>query len=262
MIIVEDKAMKYFEPLRSILRDYNYKHLGDKVESSEYFYAVKDDHLLGAIHTKFFWDWIGIGNCYFENVETLSNLIGSIANYYGHKAVGIKYYTDNASQVEAFRSLGFEVGGTSQSSPKSPVYYYLYHKAVPSMCCPKVDILQSSSPIIKYQVSETEESDDKELLFAALDNDRFVGGLYVTYTEDSMYISRIAVEEAYRKHGIGKQLMATAEQKARSLGLYSITLGTLDFQAKAFYELLGFEVVFTKYDDPKGHESYSMIKVL
>jgi ribosomal protein S18 acetylase RimI-like enzyme len=77
-----------------------------------------------------------------------------------------------------------------------------------------------------------------------------------------MYISRLAVDEAYRGNEIGTKLMYKIEEKAKEQNVYSINLGTVEFQAKKFYEKLGYKVVFIKENDPRGYNSYSMVKKL
>ncbi|MTI49937.1 MAG: GNAT family N-acetyltransferase [Firmicutes bacterium] len=75
-----------------------------------------------------------------------------------------------------------------------------------------------------------------------------------------MYIGWLLVNEEYRKKGIGKGLMLKIEEEAKKLNVYSINLGTTEFQTKKFYEKLGYKIVFIKENDPRGYKSYSMIK--
>ncbi len=54
--------------------------------------------------------------------------------------------------------------------------------------------------------------------------------------------------------------MSKIEAKAKELNVYSINLGTVEFQAQEFYSKLGYKTVFIKENDPKGYKSYSLIK--
>jgi len=56
--------------------------------------------------------------------------------------------------------------------------------------------------------------------------------------------------------------MYKIEDKARELNVYSINLGTVEFQAKRFYDKLGYKVMFIKENDPKGFKTFSMVKKL
>ncbi len=77
-----------------------------------------------------------------------------------------------------------------------------------------------------------------------------------------MYIDLLVVDDNYRGYGIGSKLMRLIEVEARERNLVYIDLGTAEFQAKGFYEKLGYEVVVTKKDQPKGFNCYTMVKVL
>ena len=58
-----------------------------------------------------------------------------------------------------------------------------------------------------------------------------------------LYVSTVFVKADYRRCGYGKALMAELEQRARALGANMIRLDTFDWQGKAFYEALGYEIV-------------------
>ena len=102
--------------------------------------------------------------------------------------------------------------------------------------------------------------EERNIMFVALDDDKFVGGVHGSITEDSMYIGWLVVDEEYKGNGIGRNLMRKIEEKAKELNVYSINLGTVEFQAVKFYEKLGYKIVFVKENDPRGYKSYSMVK--
>lgn len=68
---------------------------------------------------------------------------------------------------------------------------------------------------------------------------------YALLEEDnSLYISGVALLPEYRGQGLGTQLMARAEDKARALGLAKLSLIVFeDNPAKALYETLGYREV-------------------
>ncbi|MBA3869663.1 MAG: GNAT family N-acetyltransferase [Anaerolineae bacterium] len=54
-----------------------------------------------------------------------------------------------------------------------------------------------------------------------------LAGLLIIYVVDNaLYVDTIAVNPAYQKHGIGRQLLGFVEQKTREAGLHKITLVT------------------------------------
>jgi ribosomal protein S18 acetylase RimI-like enzyme len=69
-----------------------------------------------------------------------------------------------------------------------------------------------------------------------------LGGLWAYSLWGSFYINMVSVPEADRRRGLGAELMAQAEREARARGCAHMWLDTFAFQARAFYERLGFEV--------------------
>ena len=66
-------------------------------------------------------------------------------------------------------------------------------------------------------------------------------------------------ERHERSHGDGgSQLFQTAEQEARRRGCTQIVLMTFSFQAPAFYERHGFEIVATIDEHPRGYQNFLM----
>ena len=70
------------------------------------------------------------------------------------------------------------------------------------------------------------------------------------------------VPEALRGQGIGSELMRRAESFCREQGLAGIWLDTFHFQARPFYEKLGFTVFGTIEDHPAGSRRYFLSKRL
>jgi ribosomal protein S18 acetylase RimI-like enzyme len=65
-----------------------------------------------------------------------------------------------------------------------------------------------------------------------------------------------------RGQGIGRRLVSMAEAEARSRGCSRVWLRTFGFQARGFYEKLGYGVVGVLEDYPPGNELYWMRKDL
>jgi ribosomal protein S18 acetylase RimI-like enzyme len=65
---------------------------------------------------------------------------------------------------------------------------------------------------------------------------------YERRDDGSLYVGRLAVLPSHRRRGIGRALMAAAEERARRMGLACITLGVRIQlpQNRAFYESLGY----------------------
>src|SRR5712691_3125402 len=69
------------------------------------------------------------------------------------------------------------------------------------------------------------------------------------------------VHAELRGQGIGRELMARAEQRAAALGCHSAFLDTFSFQAPGFYQKLGY-TVFGTLDYPPDHKRFFLQKRL
>ena len=77
-----------------------------------------------------------------------------------------------------------------------------------------------------------------------------------------LFVEYLVVPDALRGTGVGSRLMRTAEQIARDRGCSGIWLDTFSFQARGFYEKLGFAVFGTIDDYPPGHQRFFLSKRL
>ena len=100
-------------------------------------------------------------------------------------------------------------------------------------------------------------------IYAEVKPEKLVGGL-IGYIDWGcwLYIDTIWVDADYRKKGIGKYLVTSAEQKAQNKGIKRARLCTFDFQALIFYEKLGYTVYGKLEDFPEGHTLYYLKKFL
>lgn len=80
-------------------------------------------------------------------------------------------------------------------------------------------------------------------------SDEIVGGLWAHALWGSFYIALVIVPEAARGRDLGSELLALAEVEALALGCREMWLDTFAFQARPFYERLGF-TTFAQLDGP------------
>ncbi|WP_202709005.1 GNAT family N-acetyltransferase [Sporosalibacterium faouarense] len=272
MRYIEDKNFKYKDELIKKLRAYNLKYTGEKDSSTEYFYAIDGEKLVGSVCTNYSWDWVSIGSMFYEDIDVLKKLISEVSHYYKNKAVGMKLYIEVESRVEDFKSIGFDIGGITEKTPRTTRYFYLKNIDFHIESNAQIEVIAVTEKIDKYNaiiLNQIERfnrdnniypMEERNIMFVALDDDDFVGGVHGIITEDSMYIGWLVVDEKYRGNGIGKNLMYKIEEKAKELNVYSINLGTVEFQAEKFYDKLGYKIVLIKENDPRGYKSYSMVK--
>ncbi|MEN4600755.1 GNAT family N-acetyltransferase [Pantoea agglomerans] len=73
------------------------------------------------------------------------------------------------------------------------------------------------------------------------DNDVVKGGLIAQTWWDMLEVQYLWIDELYRGKGYGKEMMLMAEANAKQKGCNKAYVDTFDFQAKGFYEKLGYK---------------------
>ena len=71
---------------------------------------------------------------------------------------------------------------------------------------------------------------------------RPAGGLWGRGFYQWLFVEYLVVPESMRGQGVGRDLMARAEAWARAKGYVGVWVDTFSFQARPFYEKLGFTV--------------------
>jgi GNAT superfamily N-acetyltransferase len=89
-----------------------------------------------------------------------------------------------------------------------------------------------------------------------------MGGLLGDVWGGWLQIHVLWVAQALRGQGCGARLMAAAEAYAVEKGCVGVTLDTFSFQARPFYERLGFTVFGALSDYPPGHARFYLEKRL
>ncbi len=89
-----------------------------------------------------------------------------------------------------------------------------------------------------------------------------VGGLIGGWRWGWLYVDKLWVREDLRGQGIGSRLLRQAEDEARAAGCVAAALDTFAFQARPFYEKLGYTVWAELPDYPPGFGMYFLRKPL
>jgi GNAT superfamily N-acetyltransferase len=120
------------------------------------------------------------------------------------------------------------------------------------------------TPLSAFNTQATgQTSGRRETVFHIVDEGgTAIGGLAGWSTFDWFFVVGLFVPEALRGQGMGRELMARAEIYAREQGLIGIWLDTFDFQARGFYEKLGYDVFGTLDDHPVGGKRFFLKKRL
>jgi GNAT superfamily N-acetyltransferase len=95
------------------------------------------------------------------------------------------------------------------------------------------------------------------------DTGQIIAGINaILYYWNIMHVDILFVDRSHRGKGYGKLLLDKAESKAKSIGGYMSHLDTFDWQAKDFYERLGYQVFGVLENCPRGHTRYYLKKDL
>jgi GNAT superfamily N-acetyltransferase len=100
------------------------------------------------------------------------------------------------------------------------------------------------------------------ILLSPPESDEIVGGLYGSTAFSHLWVDVLFVPESVRGLGIGRKLMAAAEAEAVQRGCRAAVLDTFSFQARGFYERLGYSVFGMLSDCPPGHSRFYLTKRL
>jgi GNAT superfamily N-acetyltransferase len=94
------------------------------------------------------------------------------------------------------------------------------------------------------------------------DTQETVGGLVGWTSFSYLYVNLLYLPDTLRGAGLGSQMMALAEEEAARRGCHGAWLDTFSFQARGFYERLGYTLFGAIEDYPPGHSRYFLKKAL
>jgi GNAT superfamily N-acetyltransferase len=100
------------------------------------------------------------------------------------------------------------------------------------------------------------------VLLSRPESDEILGGLYGSTAYSHLWVDLLFVPESMRGLGIGRKLMTEAEAEAARRGCRAAVLDTFSFQARGFYERLGYSVFGMLSDCPPGHSRFYLTKRL
>ena len=119
-------------------------------------------------------------------------------------------------------------------------------------------------PLIAFNEAQVgQPRNSKEFVFSVhSETGDFVGGLLGSTHWNHFFVSAVFVDEQFRRNGIGRELLRRAEALAIEQGCDAIYLDTFDFQARGFYEKLGFKVFGRLENYPPSNERFYLVKRL
>jgi len=106
------------------------------------------------------------------------------------------------------------------------------------------------------------EKEVKFSVFARNQTKNIVGGIRAICFWNTLHIELLWLSESCRGKGVGKELIESAENFAKENGCEKVFVETTSWQAKPFYEKVGYKLIATLNDRPKGHASHYLTKKL
>ena len=117
--------------------------------------------------------------------------------------------------------------------------------------------------LLAFNEARLGPSGEQPVRFVARDSaGTVIGGILGHTRWGWLYIAKLWVDERARGRGLGTRLMEAAEDLARSRGCSDVSLDTFDYQARPFYERLGYELFGTLEGYPPGSRQYYLRKRL
>ena len=122
---------------------------------------------------------------------------------------------------------------------------------------------QIVAPLIQYNESKAGPIQYRPLVVVLRSPEgQIAGGLWGGTGYGWLFTQLLVVPEGARGKGVGRRLMVMAEQEAFARGCHSAWLDTHEFQARGFYEKLGYSCFGVLPNYPHGHERIFLQKRL
>ena len=119
------------------------------------------------------------------------------------------------------------------------------------------------APLVDYNASQAGPSRNRPLVVLVKDHDGAVmGGLWGHTGYEWLFTQLLVVPERLRGRGVGSEVMRLAEHEAIARGCTGAWLDTFEFQARGFYERIGYTCFGELNDYPMGYSRFFMKKTL
>lgn len=117
------------------------------------------------------------------------------------------------------------------------------------------------APLAAHNDAAAGETERHKVAIVIRDDDGAItGGLWGEVSYRWLFVKYLALPPEARGRGHGKALMRAAEDEAKRLNCIGVWLDTFSFQARGFYEKLGYGV-FGRIDDyPPGEARFFLSK--
>jgi len=124
------------------------------------------------------------------------------------------------------------------------------------------DIERLETGLYEFNVERTGVRGELLSIWVRDDAGNVAAGLFGWTWGGTCEVNKLWLAREQRGRGLGRRMMQAAEREARRRGCFQMVLSTHSFQAPDFYRGLGFEMMNTVADYPRGYAHHSMRKAL
>lgn len=118
-------------------------------------------------------------------------------------------------------------------------------------------------PLRAFNESMVGTASGRPLVITICDSDgEIIGGLWGSTGYGWLFTQLLVVPESLRGQHLGSKMLALAEAEALKRDCHGAWLDTFEFQARGFYEALGYECFGEIPDFPIGYKRFFMRKTL
>jgi GNAT superfamily N-acetyltransferase len=119
-------------------------------------------------------------------------------------------------------------------------------------------------PLVLFNEAQAGPENYRPLVILVSDSatGSIAGGLWGSTANSHLHVDLLFLPAELRGAGLGRRLMRDAEDEALRRGCRGAWLDTYSFQARGFYERLGYTVFGTINDYPPGHSRFFLTKTL
>ena len=138
-------------------------------------------------------------------------------------------------------------------------------KAALTVCDTPTDSIREAilKPLAEFNAENGYPADPQPVAITLTGDDgEVIGGLWGKTVYDWLFVDYLVVPAFLRGQDFGAQLMASAEKIALERGCVGSWLTTFTFQARGFYEKLGYEVFGTLDKSPRNNVRIFLRKCL
>lgn len=107
-----------------------------------------------------------------------------------------------------------------------------------------------------------EVKEKNKFAITAKDGESLKGGMVFTIFGQWVELDFFWIDPEHRNRGLGKAILRRAESYSISKGCHKAFATTLSFQAKPFYEKMGYRVVYAQENYPLSSTRFFMEKIL